>query len=97
MRQDERGETFCRALEKNQHGHRGVSDQKPKLIFEGDLVYLPWAGWEGVAISPAGLHTKRGILSISEIDLLFWKASFYDRGLRGTSRDIMGDFEEKQP
>ena len=74
-----------------------MADQKPTIIFEGDLVRFPWAGWEGVSISPAGLHTKRGILSIAEIDLLFWKASFYDRGMRNTTRDVMGDFEEKQP
>ena len=74
-----------------------MADQKPTIMVDDNLVHLPWAGWGDVSISPAGLHTKRGILSIAEINLLFWKASFYDRGMRNTARDVMGDFEEKQP
>ena len=74
-----------------------MSDQKPKIIFDGKRIKLPWSNWEGFEISPEGLHTSRGLLTPANIDLLFFKAAYYDRGLRGTSRDIMGDFEEKQP
>ena len=89
-------------MEKNQHGHKGVSDQKPKetiqLTFNTQgRIQVPWPEWEGVEISPEGIHTLKGLLRPHDVDLTIWKSHFYDRGMRGTSRDIMGDFEEKQP
>lgn len=56
---------------------------KNKIYFSGDKLILPWDGWQDVPISPAGIHTHRGVLHPSDIDLLYWKASFY---MRGTTR-----------
>jgi len=75
---------------------REIKRKVASLEFNQERVKIPWPGWEDVSISPEGIHTNRGLLKITEIDLLFWKASFYDRGRRGTMRDIMDRFEEKQ-
>ena len=53
--------------------------------FVGSKIILPWIGWQDVTISPEGIHTRRGIFNPAQIDLILWKASFYDRGHR--SRD----------
>ena len=52
------------------------------IKFNGNKISMPWAEWDGIQISPKGIHTSRGLFSPSEIDLMMWKASFYDRGLR---------------
>ena len=50
--------------------------------FQGIRIRLPWSGWDGFEICPAGLITSRGLLSPATIDLLFFKAAYYDRGYR---------------
>jgi hypothetical protein len=45
-------------------------------------VKIPWENWETVEISPEGIHTYKGIINPKELDLLQWKAAFYDRGLK---------------
>jgi len=60
--------------------------------FKGRL-QPPWPGWEGIEISPEGIHTPRGTLRPDEIDLLFWKAAFFDRGNR-IEEDIRQGFKK---
>ena len=81
---------YCRVSTEEQ-ATEGVS-----LDFSKERVQPPWPGWEGIEISPEGIHTSRGLLKPTEIDLLSWKASFYDRGRRGSMRDVMNEFEENQ-
>lgn len=60
-----------------------------KPAFEKTRIKLPWRGWEDIEITPEGIHTPRGLLSPGELDLLFWKASFYDRGMRRYEEEIL--------
>lgn len=60
------------------------------IKFNGKRIQLPWDNWAGVEISPEGIHTAKGTFSPSEIELLQWKANFYDRGKRMTVDEIMG-------
>ncbi len=59
---------------------------KKKVLFDKKIIKLPWKKWRAVEISPDGIHTSKGVISPSEIELLQWKASFYDRGKRVSER-----------
>ena len=52
------------------------------MEFHGKTIKLPWDKWSLVEVSPEGIHTTKGIFTPNEIELLLWKASFYDRGKR---------------
>jgi hypothetical protein len=60
------------------------------IEFRGNRIKLPWKGWENIEISPEGIHTHKGTISPAELELLFWKASYYDRGNRNIAEEIMG-------
>ena len=60
------------------------------IKFNGNRIQLPWSNWSTVEISPEGLHTSKGIFRPGDIELLLWKANFYDRARRVTVDDIMG-------
>jgi hypothetical protein len=53
-----------------------------QIKFNGKKIKLPWNNWSLVEISPEGIHTSKGVFSPNEIELLLWKAAFYDRGKR---------------
>jgi len=63
-----------------------------RLLYQGKIlcidseirkrVKIPWGNWETVEISPEGIHTHKGVINPKELDLLLWKAAFYDRGLK---------------
>ena len=50
--------------------------------FNGNRITLPWHEWEGIEISPEGIHCRGVTFSPANIDLMLWKASFYDRGMK---------------
>jgi hypothetical protein len=50
-----------------------------------------WPEWEGFAITPTGIETPRGFVSLNDLPLLQWKARFYDRAGRNMAAEIMGE------
>ncbi len=58
-------------------------------MFNGKWIKLPWKRWEHVEISPDGIRTERGFFRPDEIDLLLWKASYYDPGHRPMREEIL--------
>lgn len=45
-----------------------------------------WSIWDGTRISAKGIHTVSGrLLDPRDLDLLCWKAAFYDRGRKGSA------------
>lgn len=54
--------------------------------FEGRRIRLPWERWAHVEISPEGIHTTKGLIRPDELELLRWKANFYDRGTAALTR-----------
>jgi len=56
------------------------------MNFRGNRVRLPWAAWAHVEISPEGIHTAKGLLRLDDLELLQWKAGFYDRGRAALTR-----------
>lgn len=61
-----------------------------RIKFNGRRIILPWQNWEHVEISPEGIHTPKGVFNPSQIELLQWKAKFYDRARKISIDDIMG-------
>jgi len=54
------------------------------MKFRGQEIELPWERWRGVRVTPETIQTPRGqIIDPAGLDLLLWKAAFYDRGKRG--------------
>jgi len=56
------------------------------MEFNGKRIKLPWRNWDTVEISPEGIHTTKGTFKPCDIELLLWKANFYDRGKRATDK-----------
>lgn len=53
------------------------------MKFDGRHILLPWERWHDVRISPDDITTSGGrIIDPQQLDLLLWKAAFYDRGRR---------------
>lgn len=51
------------------------------MKFRGQEIELPWERWRGVRVTPETITTPRGrIIDPAALDLLLWKAAFYDRG-----------------
>ena len=65
------------------------------MEFNKKRVRLPWSNWESVEISPDGIHTTKGTFKPCDIELLLWKANFYDRGRR--SADQFDEILGKEP
>ena len=73
--------------EERQSGYNQLVTKEHKMEtvkFHGKRIRLPWSSWEkaGVEISPEGLHCRGVTFSPANIDLMLWKASFYDRGMK---------------
>jgi len=51
------------------------------MKFDGKWVGLPWQKFRNVQVSPEGIRTFGGrVIDPQVLDLLVWKAAFYDRG-----------------
>ena len=66
-----------------------MMNNKKLMEFSGNKIKLPWKEWGTVEISPEGIHTSKGLIKISELELLKWKANFYDRANRVIAYEIM--------
>jgi len=56
------------------------------MKFNGTRIRLPWRAWSCYEISPEGIHTPKGLVRLDELELLQWKAGFYDRGRAALTR-----------
>jgi len=58
--------------------------------FEGREIELPWERWRGVRVTPETIKTPGGrTIDPGQLDLLLWKAAFYDRGHRASFDSIL--------
>ena len=59
------------------------------LKFNGKWIKLPWDDWSAFEISPEGIRTHQGTISIESIRLAIWRLN----SVRGRSYMMMQDHE----